>query len=115
MASSLKVGYLFETAFHKTQKEMDKLLSDKDYISEIEKQIVAEEFNRSAELWTNRELVLAATVLSAKNPKKHGIKFTSDNQMRRVYDIIFEVFRCKIEIKNYIYLIFNLYNLKNNA
>lgn len=102
MASSLKVGYLFETAFHKVQKETDEqLLSDKDYISEIEKQIVAEEFNRSAELWTNREVILAATVLSVKNPKKHGIKFTSDNQMRRVYDIIFEVFRCKIEIKNY--------------
>ncbi|VVC35355.1 Hypothetical protein CINCED_3A017063 [Cinara cedri] len=49
--------------------------------------------DRNTELWTNREVVLAAKVLSANNPKRHGIKFVSDNQMRRVYDIIFEVFR----------------------
>lgn len=103
VASSLKVGYLFETAFHKCPKEVDQLL-DHDYESEHEKDIVAEEFDRSAELWTNREVVLAARVLSAKNPKKHGLKFASDNQMRRVYDIIFEVFRCKTNhVKNYSY------------
>lgn len=96
MASSLKVGYLFETAFHKLPKEDDELL-DQDHVSEIEMKIVADEFDRSAELWTNCEVVLAAKVLSAVNPKKHGIKFSSDNQMRRVYDIIFEVFRCKLK------------------
>jgi len=96
MASSLKVGYLFETAFHKSPKETDELL-DEDYVLEFEKDIVVEEFDRNTELWTNREVVLAAKVLSAKNPKKHGIKFASDNQMRRVYDIIFEVFRCKVK------------------
>lgn len=89
---------MYETAFHKSQKEIDKL-TDQDYISELEKEIVAEEFDRSTELWTNREVLLAAKVLSANNPKKHnGIKFTSDNQMRRVYDIIFEVFRCAMII-----------------
>jgi len=96
MASSLKVGYLFETAFHKTSKETDKL-SEQNYILELEKEIVSEEFDRSTEVWTNREVMLAGKVLNAENPKKHGIKFASDNQMRRVYDIIFEVFRCKIE------------------
>jgi len=102
MASSLKVGYLFETAFHKSPKETDELL-DEDYV--LEKETVVEEFDRNTELWTNREVVLAAKVLSAKNPKKHGIKFASDNQMRRVYDIIFEVFRCKVKT---IYYIFDL-------
>ncbi|KAL4119810.1 hypothetical protein QTP88_012576 [Uroleucon formosanum] len=92
VASSLKVGYLFETAFYKSPKETDQLL-DEDYILEFEKELVVEEFDRNTELWTNREVVLAAKVLSAKNPKKHGIQFASDNQMRRVYDIIFEVFR----------------------
>lgn len=96
MASSLKVGYLFETAFYKSPKETDQLL-DEDYILEFEKELVVEEFDRNTELWTNREVVLAAKVLSAKNPKKHGIQFASDNQMRRVYDIIFEVFRCKVK------------------
>lgn len=94
MASSLKVGYLFETAFHKSSKETDGLLDD-EYLSEVEKELAAEEFDRNTELWTNREVVLAAKVLSSKTPKRHGIKFASDNQMRRVYDIIFEVFRCK--------------------
>lgn len=99
MASSLKVGYLFETAFHKIPKDTDDL-SDQDYISELEKEIASEEFDRSTEVWSNREVVLAAKALSAQNPRKHGIKFVSDNQMRRVYDIIFEVFRCKIQ--NYV-------------
>ncbi|XP_025411124.1 putative methyltransferase NSUN7 [Sipha flava] len=92
VASSLKVGYLFETAFHKPSKKTDGLL-DREYLSELENELVADEFDRSTELWTNREVVLAAKVLSSKTPKRHGIKFASDNQMRRVYDIIFEVFR----------------------
>jgi hypothetical protein len=96
VASSLKVGYLFETAFHKPSKKTDGLL-DREYLSELENELVADEFDRSTELWTNREVVLAAKVLSSKTPKRHGIKFASDNQMRRVYDIIFEVFRCKIK------------------
>jgi len=95
MASCLKVEYLFETAFHKPPKESDEL-SDQNYILGLEKEIVSEEFDRSTEVWTNREVMLAGKVLSAENPKKHGIKFASDNQMRRVYDIIFEVFRCKL-------------------
>lgn len=120
MASTLKVGYLYETAFYKSPKEIDKLF-DQDYIlSEIEKEIVAKEFDRSTELWTNREVVLAAKVLSANNPKKHGIKFASDNEMRRVYDIIFEVFRCEIyrifekifyNMLRFIYFVFSLYNI----
>lgn len=96
-APSLKVGYLFETAFHKPPKETDELL-DQDNISEIEKKTIVEEFDRNTELWTNCEVVLAAKVLNAVNPKRHGIKFDTDNQMRRVYDIIFEVLRCKIKI-----------------
>lgn len=95
VASSLKVGYLFETAFHKSSKKTDGPL-DHEYLLELEKEIAAEEFDRNTELWTNREVVLAAKVLSSKTPKRHGIKFASDNQMRRVYDIIFEVFRCKM-------------------
>jgi len=111
VASSLKVGYLFETAFHTSPKETDKLLEE-DYILEYEKEMVVEEFDRSTELWTNREVVLAAKVLSATNPKKHGIKFASDNQMRRVYDIIFEVFRCKIKTI-YIFVLCDLFHINN--
>lgn len=102
IAPSLKVGYLFETAFHKSPKETDELL-DKDNIAEIEKKIVADEFDRNTELWTNCEVALAAKVLIAVNPKRHGIKFDTDNQMRRVYDIIFEVFRCKMKTLTTIY------------
>lgn len=102
IAPSLKIGYLYETAFHKSSKKSDELL-DQDNILEIEKDIVADEFDRNTELWTNCEVVLAAKVFKAENPKRHDIKFDTDNQMRRVYDIIFEVFRCKIKISTTIY------------
>lgn len=99
IVSSLKVGYIFETAFLQNKTSAaggaDEPPPARDYVSEAEKEIVAEESDRNTELWTNREVVLAAKVLSADNPKRHGIKFVSDNQMRRVYDIIFEVFRCE--------------------
>lgn len=101
IVSSLKVGYIFETAFHSNKSPVSEVdgQSDQDYmISEIKREVDTEESDRNTELWTNREVVLAAKVLSAKNPKKHGIQFVSDIQMRRVYDIIFEVFRCKNEI-----------------
>lgn len=104
VASTLKVGYLYETAFHKLPKETDEQL-DQDYISEI----VVDEFDRNTELWTNREVVLAAKVLGAINPKKHGIKFATDNQMRRVYDIIFEVFRCKINKQLCTFLVYDCF------
>jgi len=107
VASSLKVGFLYETAFHKSPKEITEL-QDRGYSLEHEKDLVSEEFDRSTELWTNREVVLAAEVFSSKNPKKHGVKFDSDNQMRRVYDIIFEIFRCKIIKKIIVILIFNI-------
>lgn len=98
MASSLKVGYLFETAFQKSARDSADEKPDGDFASEREKDnAVADEFDRSAELWTNREVVLAARILSAADPKRHGVRFASDNQMRRVYDIIFEVFRCKMK------------------
>lgn len=97
MASSVNDGDSFKIVSRDSLKESGDLL-DQDCVLELEKEIVTEEFDRNTELWTNREVVLAAKVLSAKNPKKHGIKFASDNQMRRAYDIIFEVFRCKIKI-----------------
>lgn len=107
MASSLKLGFLFETAFHKSAKETDELL-DPDIVLGFEKDIIVEEFDRNTELWTSREVVLAAKVLSVENPKKHGVKFATDNQMRRVYDIIFEIFRCETLLSTYLHLFFIL-------
>lgn len=105
VASSVNDGVLFKIASRDSLKESGDLL-DQECTLEHDKEIVTEEFDRNTELWTNCEVVLAAKVLSAKNPSKHGIKFASDNQMRRAYDIIFEVFRCKMKIvKNYIYYI----------